>query len=159
MGPALLGNRGIAWTAPHHISFFNVAVGGPQQGRFHLLNSNVSWGQDVLRLIRWQREQPDQRTPLFAALHANYDPSVLGLEYSASPRNVETEWEAWPRARTVRHRCQLSDGVSLCSRLATRRSRSGRRRVLDAVPSICSRSTRSATRYSSTASSRGNDVK
>ncbi len=86
-----------AWTAPHHISFFNVAIGGPQQGRFHLLNSNVSWGQDVLRLISWQRKQPDQRKPLFAALNANYDPGVLGLQYSASPRNVERNGTLGPQ--------------------------------------------------------------
>jgi uncharacterized membrane protein len=84
-------------STPHQLSFFNVLVGGPQQGRFHLLNSNVSWGQDVLRLIDWQRERPAERSPLFAALHVNYDPQVLGLDFSASPEMVERDGKLGPQ--------------------------------------------------------------
>lgn len=74
---------------PHSMSFFNLLAGGPQNGRFHLLNSNVSWGQDIQGLIEWQQEMPIERNHLFAALHANYDPSDLGLKYSLAPQEVE----------------------------------------------------------------------
>lgn len=31
---------------PHHLSFFNFAVGGPQNGRRYLVDSNLDWGQN-----------------------------------------------------------------------------------------------------------------
>ncbi len=81
----LLGAIESLWAVPHSLSFFNMAVGGPQQGRFHLLNSNVSWGQDVARLVRWQRQDRERSDLFYAALHTNYDPTDLGLDFSIPP--------------------------------------------------------------------------
>ncbi len=69
------------WTAPHSIAFFSVTVGGPQQGRFHLLNSNVDWGQDNHRLLKWQQQLPASRDTLYAAVVATRDPAELGLAF------------------------------------------------------------------------------
>ena len=38
---------------PHHLSYFNDAVGGPSQGIRYLSNSNVDWGQDFIRLRQY----------------------------------------------------------------------------------------------------------
>jgi len=32
---------------PHHLAYFNVLVGGPAGGRWHLVDSNIDWGQDL----------------------------------------------------------------------------------------------------------------
>lgn len=37
---------------PHEISFFNAAAGGPAQGERWLNDSNLDWGQDLVRLAR-----------------------------------------------------------------------------------------------------------
>ena len=41
------------WIYPHFISYFNVAAGGPRNGYHLLIDSNVDWGQDLVRLQRW----------------------------------------------------------------------------------------------------------
>ena len=37
---------------PHELSFFNLAAGGPARGETWLNDSNVDWGQDLVRLAR-----------------------------------------------------------------------------------------------------------
>jgi hypothetical protein len=37
---------------PHEISFFNIAAGGPSRGHLWLNDSNLDWGQDLIRLGR-----------------------------------------------------------------------------------------------------------
>ncbi len=37
---------------PHEISFFNLAAGGPSRGHLWLNDSNLDWGQDLVRLAR-----------------------------------------------------------------------------------------------------------
>ena len=43
-----------AWIYPYHLSFFNLAAGGPLQGPRYLLDSNIDWGQDGKRLAAYQ---------------------------------------------------------------------------------------------------------
>ena len=38
---------------PHYLSYFNVAAGGPENGRNILIDSNIDWGQDLVRLKQW----------------------------------------------------------------------------------------------------------
>ncbi len=35
---------------PHYLAFFNFGVGGPTSGPRYLLDSNLDWGQDLLKL-------------------------------------------------------------------------------------------------------------
>src|SRR5207244_2895188 len=35
---------------PHYLAFFNFAAGGPGAGPKYLLDSNLDWGQDLLKL-------------------------------------------------------------------------------------------------------------
>lgn len=45
----------VGHAAPHFLSYFNEAAGGPSYGARLLHDSNVDWGQDLLRLGRWQQ--------------------------------------------------------------------------------------------------------
>lgn len=66
---------------PHSISFFNMVAGGPKNAGSHLLHSNVSWGQDLSRIVKWQQDHVDRGATFYAALHTLYEPSSLGLRY------------------------------------------------------------------------------
>jgi 4-amino-4-deoxy-L-arabinose transferase-like glycosyltransferase len=39
---------------PHYLAFFNFASGGPENGPKYLLDSNIDWGQDLMKLGRWE---------------------------------------------------------------------------------------------------------
>jgi hypothetical protein len=47
---ALLQLLEISRVHPHELSFFNVAAGGPERGGEWLNDSNLDWGQDLMRL-------------------------------------------------------------------------------------------------------------
>lgn len=49
------------WVFPHSLSYFNESVGGPHNGHYSLLGSNVAWGQDLSYLARWQFAQPERK--------------------------------------------------------------------------------------------------
>src|SRR5690606_36664665 len=52
------------WIHPHYLSYFNFAVGGPANGYRVLTDSNVDWGQDLLRLRAWMDEHDVERIKL-----------------------------------------------------------------------------------------------
>ena len=63
---AIFTAAGIAWFIasslyyyPHSMSYFNELVGGPKNGHYHLGNSNIDWGQDLLYLKRWLDKHPE----------------------------------------------------------------------------------------------------
>jgi hypothetical protein len=72
------------WHYPHSMSYFNELVGGPAHGARHLLDSNIDWGQDLLLLRRWLRDHPEAR-PLRLAYFGNFDPRVVGIEFTNPP--------------------------------------------------------------------------
>jgi Dolichyl-phosphate-mannose-protein mannosyltransferase len=41
------------WVAPHYLAYFNEAAGGPSNGRYHLVDSSLDWGQDLPGLKAW----------------------------------------------------------------------------------------------------------
>ena len=41
---------------PHHLSYFNELIGGPKNGHKYLLDSNIDWGQDFLRLKKYMKD-------------------------------------------------------------------------------------------------------
>jgi hypothetical protein len=82
----------VAWSAlsvvrihPHEMSYFNEAVGGPEHGDQHLVDSNIDWGQDLLFLAEWARAHPEAR-PLHLAYYHFLDPRMVGLEFTLPPR-------------------------------------------------------------------------
>jgi hypothetical protein len=41
---------------PSYLAFYNTLAGGPDGGRRYAVDSNLDWGQDLLRLAAWVRE-------------------------------------------------------------------------------------------------------
>lgn len=97
--PGALGSRwlslvavtAIVWTStsslfvyPHSMSYFNELVSGPRGGHAHLINSNIDWGQDLLYLQEWVRDNPQAR-PLKVAFYGGYDPHLAGIKFSLPP--------------------------------------------------------------------------
>ncbi|HET6426728.1 MAG TPA: glycosyltransferase family 39 protein [Planctomycetaceae bacterium] len=69
---------------PHSLGFVNVVAGGPRAGHWHLLDSNVDWGQDLYHLRDWMNQHPGRR-PLFLAYSGVFDPRVMGIEAPRPP--------------------------------------------------------------------------
>lgn len=76
---------------PHSLSYFNELVGGPNNGRKHLLHSNVDWGQDLYYLQKWviTDAKLTDRRPLYLLFFGSYDPGDLGMQ-QLKPLNVLT---------------------------------------------------------------------
>ena len=70
----------VLWFAPHWMSYFNEAAGGPLNGHKWLVDSNIDWGQDILMLKWWQDKHPEA-TDLQAALFTGFDPKDIGLKF------------------------------------------------------------------------------
>lgn len=70
--------------SPHSLSYFNEFAGGPDNGGFHLLSSNFAWGQDVALLGEWLEHHPEV-DELGLAVHCNFDPRALGIQFSIPP--------------------------------------------------------------------------
>ena len=97
VGVVLLLAAGAAeslWVVPHSLSFFNVAVGGPKRGHWHLLNSNIDWGQDLLHLQRWQQAHPEA-TPLYLATFGNVPPETAGIKSLPIPSDLSELAPGW----------------------------------------------------------------
>ena len=77
---------GSLWVYPHSLSYFNELVGGPCYGHYHLLSSNIDYGQDLLKLKRWYGEHREAR-PLGLAYwdYESVDPCVAGIDYFVAP--------------------------------------------------------------------------
>lgn len=57
---------------PHYLAYFNLVSGGPSRGSEHLIDSNIDWGQDLVRLRRWlEKNAPGERVGLayFGQIH------------------------------------------------------------------------------------------
>lgn len=86
---------GMAWNVgvlarihPHELSYFNELIGGPANGRFHLIDSNLDWGQDLRGLIRWLAAHPGWQD-LRLAYFGTIAPEMEGLQsYRLAPRNI-----------------------------------------------------------------------
>jgi 4-amino-4-deoxy-L-arabinose transferase-like glycosyltransferase len=74
---------------PDYLAFFNLLVGGPDNGEKYLLDSNLDWGQDQARLHDW--------------LQANARGRVVTARIFGNPRLYE-----WPRESFT----LLPDGAS-----------------------------------------------
>ncbi len=71
------------WIHPHYLSYFNVAAGGPENGRNILIDSNIDWGQDLFRLQKWMAENGVDSVKL--GWFSSADPAYYGLHYEPMP--------------------------------------------------------------------------
>jgi hypothetical protein len=87
------GNALLAY--PHYLPYFNELAGGPRlphQGHFYLADSNLDWGQDLIRLAQWQREK--NVPELWLDLGGLVDPAVYGIRFRFSDCRPERGWHA-----------------------------------------------------------------
>jgi 4-amino-4-deoxy-L-arabinose transferase-like glycosyltransferase len=78
---------------PHYLSYFNRLAGGPANGYNVLVDSNVDWGQDLLRLQAWMADNEVERVRL--AWFGTADPVYYGLAYEplpGLPRHFDLWW-------------------------------------------------------------------
>lgn len=68
---------------PHHVAYFNELAGGPIRGREHLVDSNIDWGQDLLRLRDYVEAQRLRTVGL--AYFGTVTPASVGLKYRLPP--------------------------------------------------------------------------
>jgi hypothetical protein len=71
------------WIHPHYLSYFNLAAGGPANGNRIAIDSNIDWGQDLLRLQRWIEDHEADRIKL--GWFGTADPDYYGLNYDPLP--------------------------------------------------------------------------
>lgn len=73
---------------PHELAYFNEAVGGPRNGRFHLIDSNLDWGQDLRRLAEWVERHPEW-SDVELAYWGPIPPERVGFEkHRLAPRDL-----------------------------------------------------------------------
>jgi hypothetical protein len=85
----------VAWLAatnlrtfPHYLSYFNELVGGPARGHLYLADSNIDWGQDLLRLTRFAQRHPDQTIKL--SYFGSAPPQAYGFQGLLLPSSIDT---------------------------------------------------------------------
>jgi hypothetical protein len=78
---------------PHHLAYFNEYVGGPDEGRYHLLDSNLDWGQDLGRLKEFV--EANQIDDLRLAYFGTMPPEEYGIWYRLpAMHHPEQGWHA-----------------------------------------------------------------
>ncbi|TXT20514.1 MAG: hypothetical protein FD138_4209 [Planctomycetota bacterium] len=79
---------------PEYLAYFNEFAGGIEGGRFHLLDSNLDWGQDLHELKRFVAEHPEVES-LSLAYFGTLPPESLGVRYENPPtRQPRPGWHA-----------------------------------------------------------------
>ncbi|HEX6386090.1 MAG TPA: phospholipid carrier-dependent glycosyltransferase, partial [Anaerolineae bacterium] len=68
---------------PHYLSYFNAAAGGPENGHNILIDSNIDWGQDLLRLKAWMAANEVAEVKL--AWFGTADPAYYGIDDQPLP--------------------------------------------------------------------------
>ncbi|MCB9422826.1 MAG: glycosyltransferase family 39 protein [Ardenticatenaceae bacterium] len=68
---------------PHFLSYFNWAAGGPENGHNILIDSNIDWGQDLLRLKAWMDENGVESVKL--GWFGTAVPAYYGIQYEPIP--------------------------------------------------------------------------
>lgn len=71
---------------PHHLAYFNGLAGGPENGGWHLVDSNIDWGQDLHGL----RDYLDQKklSDIGLAYFGTVLPESIGINAHDPPMNL-----------------------------------------------------------------------
>lgn len=79
---------------PHYLSYFNLIAGGPANGNKFLIDSNLDWGQDLIRLKSWMAENSVDQLKL--SWFGTADPEYYGIKYEPLPgltRHYDLWWD------------------------------------------------------------------
>jgi hypothetical protein len=85
-----------ALATPRYLSYFNVVAGGPRGGAKHLVDSNIDWGQDLIRLKRWMSARGVDEIDL--AYFGTADPRAYDIPF----RKVSLLFDFYPELPAVR---------------------------------------------------------
>lgn len=78
---------------PHHLTYFNVLAGGPEGGRWHLVDSNIDWGQDLHALKSYLDKQ--KITDVGLAYFGTVIPAKVGItSHRPASRFPQPGWHA-----------------------------------------------------------------
>ncbi len=66
--------------APRYLEYFNELAGGPREGHRWLVDSNLDWGQDLVRLSEFMKRRGLESVPL--AYFGRVDPRVYGIAFT-----------------------------------------------------------------------------
>ncbi len=66
------------WIHPHYLSYFNWASGGPDRMPAHLIDSNLDWGQDLVGLREWCRQNLAGE-PIGLAYFGQINPTMFSM--------------------------------------------------------------------------------
>lgn len=69
--------------APHQLSFFNAAVGGPSSGHQYLSDSNLDWGQDLAALSQWLQQRGNPA--IYLSYFGTAPPEYFGIRFQPLP--------------------------------------------------------------------------
>lgn len=72
---------------PHYLCYFNAIAGGAKHGHEILSDSNIDWGQDLIRLKRYADRHPNER--LHLAYFGSALPRAYGIRHVALPSYLE----------------------------------------------------------------------
>ena len=64
---------------PNYLSFFNALVGGPENGRYYLVDSSLDWGQDLPQLSAYLEKTPFEG-PTYSMLFTPSDIEYYGVK-------------------------------------------------------------------------------
>jgi hypothetical protein len=84
VGLVALAAGGGLWVHPHYLAYFNVASGGPANGSSHLIDSNIDWGQDLISLRAWLRDN-DVTKPVGIAYFGQINPNMFEMRGDPFP--------------------------------------------------------------------------
>lgn len=85
-----------ALATPRYLSYFNVFAGGPRGGAQHLVDSNIDWGQDLIRLKSWMSARSIEEVDL--AYFGTADPRAYDIKF----RKVLLLFDFYPELPVVR---------------------------------------------------------
>jgi len=80
------------WIHPHYLSYFNTIFGGPDNGYKVVVDSNIDWGQDLIRLQSWlnERGNPSIKFSWFGSAN----PAYYGIQYDPLP-GIPRHYKLW----------------------------------------------------------------
>jgi hypothetical protein len=96
--------------APRFLTFFNLAAGPPARAQFILNDSNLDWGQGLIDLRDWMRDNHVDRIGL--AYFGRVDPRLYGIEHTPLVEGGDEELIAVSSyfLTGMPHRMRLSNG-------------------------------------------------
>ncbi len=83
-----------ALIAPHYLAYFNPLAGGAAKAPQYLLDSNIDWGQDLLKLRNYMQERGLRR--ICAAYFGTADLKYYGVNFDLPPTWRQLESKGTP---------------------------------------------------------------